>query len=126
MEFICTTQGNHLNTYTGPSGEAYLSMYGHPFKVKNKLDIEFFKDNVRFKKIGILSPAPAPEAIMDVDEELETIVYELKGVTKSTAKKLADLFLSIEKLKDAVENGEKLYSIPRKQAKIIIDWIMER
>ena len=125
MEFICITQSSSLTTFAGPSGENYLSGFQQPFKVKNKQDIEQFKGNKRFKAISFFNPAPAPESIMDVDEELEATLFELKGIKKSTARKLADTFMTIQKLKDAVEMGEKLNDIPRKQAKIIIEWILD-
>lgn len=121
-EFRLKTQTLHMQSITGPSGQKYESLQGYFFKVENALDIKYFEKNPRYEKQGLLKKKPVLKK-KDVDELLIDKLEKLKGVTRKTAEKVADIYLSRQKLYEAVQSGDLDPSIPTKQAETITEYV---
>ncbi len=121
MKFVFITQTDNIASYMGTSGLNYTIYKGEPFQVDNELDIEFFKNNKRFKKAGLFDKKEIQKSSEDLMNEK---LNELEFLSKTTKEKLIKLYVSFEELKDTIlQNYELDQSIPKKQADELIKYI---
>ena len=118
MKFVFITQQDGLASYAGPSGITYTIEQGAPFKVDNKLDIAFFKKNTRFKKAGLKDKK---EVSVEPEEELTKKLDGIDGLSKTTIKKVVEIYGSISELENHImEKYDFDPAIPKKQVTILI------
>jgi len=125
MKFIFETQTNSSSSYPGKSGKRYLIYKGRPFEVTDKMDIEFFENNSRFRKAkGKDNKVVLKE---DIEESLYNKLEKIYGVSKRTAKKVVDIYVSEETLIQAIEGGGNLgVELSKKQVDLIIKKLTKR
>lgn len=124
-KFIFTTQEAGTQTYDGVSGTRYTSNLGHPFEVKNKQDIEFFRSKrnlQRFREVGFLEPKPKPlESEFDL---FEKELYKIKGLSIKSVHQLSKSYGSKKLLKDRIEKGYMLHpSISKEEEALIKNYL---
>jgi hypothetical protein len=105
MKFVCITQGNHMTTFRGPSGEEYVSLQGYPFVVNSKIDIEYFKKNKRFSD----KLKEAPKAQTETDK-LE-VLLEKAGLKPADQKKIIKQYEIIGNFVSDVQQGADLVTL---------------
>lgn len=122
-KFLFKTLQTPLTSYRGPSGVRYQIQQNIPFVVRNKEDIEFFKNNHRFEKVNILTKKPDPIQ-KNQDQLLKEELEKVEGLTEKTIEKVVELYVSKEHLTDVVEQNYELDpSISKEQAEIIKKYI---
>lgn len=125
MKFIFETQTSRTQVYHGRSGKNYTINKGMPFEVEDKIDIDFFESKNQFRKAK--GKDNKSEPVEDVDTKLLKMLLKISGVSKKTAEKLVEIYVSEDKLIQAIEGGGKLaVEIPEKQAALIIEKLIKR
>lgn len=125
-KFMCITQVARLTTFRGPSGTRYHSAFNQYFDVSIKEDVEHFANfPQRFKKKGMLDKGPMKEK--DVDQKLVDEMLKIKGVSKTTADKVAMIYNNLDSVIDVfIEDNELDDRIPAKQAGLISKWVHDK
>lgn len=103
-KYVFTTMQTESTTYDAPSGQRYVFYKGQPTEVSS-VDESFFENNKRFEKASRRAkhePKPSAETILS--EELS----QIKGVSKATAEKVADVYLTREELVGQLKAGFEL------------------
>lgn len=122
-EFIFLTNSADTTTFDGPSGFRYQIVRRNPFVVKNKMDVEFFSNNKRFEKIGLVKKLlMKPDLQKNPDMILEDELKTIKGLSEETIKNVVNLYYSIDHITDiTTQNYDFDPSIPDEEGKLIRD-----
>ena len=119
VKFVFVTQQSRTATRQGPSGSTYVINKGLPFKVSDSLDVEYFDNNKRFRRVGILE-SPKQELQKEPSDILKAKLSQAKRLSAKTVDKLVEIYQSEENLVDAVEQGNDLdSSITKKQQEVV-------
>jgi hypothetical protein len=115
-KFVCLTQVSNLAIFTGATSLTYQSLKGLPFVVEDKLDVECFEKNPRFKKIGFFNK-PKIEQV----ETLETFLDTIKGFTKYSKQQVLDVYDTKEQVIGDLETSKKRFKVTEKQEELLIE-----
>lgn len=125
-QFICITQTSQMAGFSGPTGTVYQSYFNQPFNVNEKVDIEFFENNKRFQKVGVLEKigikkSPTLDTQHVKSNDIEHFLKDIKGITKASIEKIVSTYESVEFLREEIELGGDLSNlqIPKKQVFLI-------
>lgn len=103
-KFVCVTQMDGSNVYTGPSGTQYTSYLGESFNVENSDDIAFFEKNKRFEVEGLFKkPKVQKPRVSDLAEELKDL-----GLSNKSMDTLVSAYETLEILRSQVLSGNDL------------------
>jgi hypothetical protein len=119
--YICETQISGIQSFTGPSGQSYVSQKDQAFNVADKEDQKFFNDNPRFKKVGKRGAKKAAEAAAADNVDQEPHLDEFRGWLKNLNLKqkeidtIVESFESLDNLRVEITGGTDLTQVLSKK-----------
>lgn len=106
-KFIFVTQQSRTASRQAPSGEVFVITKGLPFKVKDPRDVEYFDNNHRFRRVGLLEN-PKQEPQKDEEDALMEELSMVPELEKEDKENLVKLYRSKDHLVETLEQGYDL------------------